>query len=53
MLGGSFAFSTHAVPRTTMDADVAVDLKLEQMDGFVEVFRHDFYVDARQVKGAL
>jgi hypothetical protein len=53
MVGGSFASSAHGVPRSTQDADVVADLKQEQIGEFVELFRHDFYVDAGQVKEAV
>ncbi len=53
MVGGSFASSAHGVPRTTLDADLIVDLKPEQVKEFVEIFKRDFYVDSGQVTQAL
>lgn len=53
MVGGSFASSAYGVPRTTLDADVVIDLKPEQVAELVETFRGDFYVDPGQVKEAL
>jgi len=53
VVAGSFASSAYGVPRSTMDADVVADLKPDQVDQFVELFRHDFYIDRGQVKEAI
>lgn len=53
MVGGSFASSAHGVPRSTLDADLVVDLKLHQVPDLVKLFARDFYVDEGQAKSAL
>lgn len=54
MVGGSFASSAHGFPRSTLDADLILDLRHESVLAFLEVFRRgDFYVDAGQVPQAV
>ncbi|MGD0695267.1 MAG: hypothetical protein ABSB82_10475 [Terriglobia bacterium] len=42
---GSFASSTYTRARQTQDVDLLVKMKREQVDGFVEAFSRDFFVD--------
>jgi hypothetical protein len=51
-VGGSVASSAHGIPRTTLDVDIVVDLKPEQIDGFVEEVRQEFYADAIRIRAA-
>lgn len=53
MVGGSFASSAHGIPRSTLDADLIVDLQPQHAARFEEAFSRDFYVDIGQVEGAL
>ena len=53
MVGGSFASSAHGVPRSTLDADLIVDLKRQDVGGLEEAFSRDFYMDIGQVEHAL
>src|SRR5437762_9334559 len=53
MIGGSFASSAHGVPRSTLDADLVIDLRPDQAEKFEELFRNGFYVDAGQVSRAI
>lgn len=45
-LGGSFASAIHGVPRQTLDADLVVDLEVEQVAPLVADLERSFYVDS-------
>jgi hypothetical protein len=51
-LAGSVASSAHGAPRTTMDVDLVVDLRPEQIDEFAEELQQEFYVDPAQIRDA-
>jgi hypothetical protein len=53
LVGGSVASSVHGIPRTTMDADLVVDLNVGRLEGFAEELRADFYADLGMMKDAL
>jgi hypothetical protein len=53
MLVGSFASSSHGFPRLTQDADLVVQLDRNQVDGFIETFSRDFYVDRGLIEEAI
>ena len=53
MLVGSFASSSHGFPRLTQDADLIVQLNRSQIDGFIEAFSRDFYIDRGLIELAL
>ena len=53
MLVGSFASSSHGFPRLTQDADLVVRLNQNQVDGFMEAFSGEFYVDRGQIERAI
>jgi len=53
MLVGSFASSSHGFPRLTQDADLVVQLNLDQVDGFMEAFSREFYVDRGLIEEAI
>jgi hypothetical protein len=53
MLVGSFASSSHGFPRLTQGADLVVQLNRNQVDGFVEAFSRDFYVDRGLIEQAI
>jgi hypothetical protein len=48
-VAGSVASSAHGVPRTTLDIDLVVDLKPEQIEAFASDLEHDFYADAAMI----
>ena len=52
-VGGSVASSVHGVPRTTMDVDVVVDLRPEQVDELARMLAEEFYVDAATIQRSL
>ncbi|MBS1989953.1 MAG: hypothetical protein JSS83_05505 [Cyanobacteria bacterium SZAS LIN-3] len=49
LIGGSLASSTHGLARATADADLLADLKLEQVNDFVNAVEPDFYVSKESV----
>jgi hypothetical protein len=51
-IGGSVASSSHGVPRTTLDVDIVVDMKLDQVDEFVAAVEDKFYADADMIREA-
>ena len=53
LIGGSVASSAHGNPRTTMDVDLVVDLKPEQILDLGELLGHDFYADVAMMRDAL
>ena len=53
LIGGSLASSLHGVPRSTRDADLAVDLPPGRVDDLVAAFRGSFYVDDEAARSAV
>jgi hypothetical protein len=53
LIGGSFASAIHGVARMTADVDVAVDMRLDQVEPFVTALQSSFYVDADAVREAI
>jgi hypothetical protein len=53
MLVGSFASSSHGFARLTRDADLIAKLSRDQVDGFIEAFSREFYVDRGMIEQAL
>jgi hypothetical protein len=53
MISGSFASSLYGFARSTQDADIIVKLGPEQVEGFIEQFREEFYVDRALIEQAL
>jgi len=51
-IGGSTASSAHGLPRTTLDVDLVVDLRADQIDAFAEELRSEFYADASMIREA-
>lgn len=51
-IGGSVAGSAHGVPRTTLDVDIVVDFRPDQIDAFAAELRGEFYIDAETMRGA-
>jgi hypothetical protein len=50
---GSIASSWHGIPRSTVDADLVVDLRVEQVDELASELSRDFYADPGMMKEAL
>src|SRR5436309_3237450 len=51
-VGGSVASSAHGIPRTTLDIDLVVDLKQDQIEAFAGELRDEFYADATLIREA-
>lgn len=51
-IGGSVASSAHGIPRTTLDIDLVVDLKPEQIGEFAAALRGDYYADPDLIREA-
>ena len=49
-IGGSFASSLHGLMRTTNDADLVAEIKLEQVRPLFGALAPDFYVDERSMR---
>jgi hypothetical protein len=52
-IGGSFASALHGVMRATMDADLVVDLRQEQVTPFAQALGEAFYADAGMMRDAI
>jgi len=50
LVGGSVASSAHGVPRTTLDIDLVVDLKADQIEAFALDLQQEFYADAGMIR---
>jgi|HubBroStandDraft_6_1064221.scaffolds.fasta_scaffold309490_2 hypothetical protein len=53
LIGGSLASSAFGVTRATLDADLVVDIKLDQVDDFAEALKADFYADPGMMRKAI
>lgn len=53
LIGGSLASSLHGIPRSTQDADVAVDLPLSRVGELVAALAGRFYVDEEMARDAV
>jgi hypothetical protein len=53
LLGGSLASSLHGVPRSTVDADLVVDLGTRHIRPLVEALSASFYIDEERVADAI
>jgi hypothetical protein len=53
VIGGSVASAFYGMDRTTVDVDIAVDLRLEQVTQFVNQLQDKYYVDADMVRDAI
>jgi hypothetical protein len=52
-IGGSLASSTYGEPRSTRDVDVIADLRLGEVDAFVQHLQHAYYIDAGMIRDAI
>jgi hypothetical protein len=43
MISGSLAMSTYTMPRMTRDIDIVIELDIEQLDDFLQLFQSNFY----------
>ena len=52
-IGGSMATAVHGVARATMDVDLVVELKQDQVQSFLNALREDFFADEQMIRNAL
>jgi hypothetical protein len=52
-LGGSLASSVHGVMRSTLDADIVTDMRLEHLPALVAALSKEFYADDGMMKDAI
>jgi hypothetical protein len=50
MISGSMALNIYATPRMTRDIDFVIHLQLFQVDGFMEIFKNDFYCHEMSIR---
>ena len=53
MLTGSMALVHYAMPRTTTDIDVVIELSLENVENFIKEFEPDYYVPHSRIRDAI
>lgn len=53
VIGGSVAGAIHGLARATMDVDIVVDLRAEQVDPLVHRLGGDYYADADALRDAV
>jgi hypothetical protein len=53
LIGGSLASAVHGVVRTTLDADLLADLRLEHVEPLTLALGEAFYVDAESIRDAI
>ena len=53
LIGGSLASSIHGVPRATMDVDLVLDLKREQIGPLAKLLGAEFYADVQALENAV
>jgi len=52
-IGGSLASAFHGVVRATMDVDLVADMRLEQVEPFVQRLGDAFYADSAMIRDAI
>ena len=50
MLTGSIALNNYTVPRMTLDIDIVIDLKEENLNDFISIFDEKYYLDQNTLK---
>ena len=53
LIGGSMATAVHGVARATMDVDVVVELKPDEVQSLLNALGEDFYADDHMIRNAL
>ena len=52
-VGGSVASSIYGIPRTTLDADIVAEIRLEYVHPLVKKLKADYYIDEDSVRDAI
>ena len=50
MLSGSLALNSYSVPRMTLDIDIVIELRQENLDVFLSLFQNNYYIDNKTVR---
>jgi hypothetical protein len=53
LVGGSMASALYGVARSTLDADIFADIRLEQVSELVAALGSDFYADVEMIRRAI
>lgn len=53
MLTGSMALVHYAMPRTTVDIDIVVNISLGSIEKFISEFQDDYYIPVEQARKAV
>jgi hypothetical protein len=53
MLTGSMALAHYAIPRTTADIDIVIDLSTDDVENFIKEFESDYYVPDNRIREAI
>ena len=53
LVGGSLASSAYGLVRSTLDADLVVDIKLDHVDELADALKVDFYADPGMMRKAI
>ncbi len=53
VIGGSLASAVHGVSRSTLDADIVADLRLDQVEPLAAALQGAFYIDAGAIREAV
>jgi hypothetical protein len=50
MISGSLALNVYCIPRMTMDIDIVIELDLQNLNDFLEIFSTGYYFDEDTIK---
>jgi hypothetical protein len=53
LIGGSLASSVYGTLRSTLDADLIADIKLDDVSQFVTILKNEFYIDSEKIVNAI
>lgn len=53
MVTGSVALNTYALPRSTFDIDIVIEVPLSKIDAFLQLFQKGFYINEEIAKSEL
>ncbi|HMD88015.1 MAG TPA: hypothetical protein VKF38_02525 [Anaerolineaceae bacterium] len=53
LIGGSMASAVQGIVRSTIDADLVVDIRMEQVQPFYEMLKDQFYIDLETIMDAI
>jgi hypothetical protein len=53
MLTGSMALAHYAIPRTTTDIDIVIEISMDDINKFIKEFEPDYYVPHGRIRDAI